>query len=326
MRGNFFMALIILLPTAWLAAQPVNGLTGVPDTSYTTGSAYRSTVKTHPQITVAEVPKSKGVREQTGIRYRRIDRITLLMDAFYPAPKRRVLRPAILIIHGGGWRSGNPGQHHNLARALADRGYACFTPAYRLSTHALYPAAVEDVNAAFAWIKKHAGRFGVDTGKMVLLGFSAGGQLASLLATTWAGEKYRGAPKAGEGPRPAALVNLDGILSFVHPESGEGDDSRRTSAATYWFGLPRKEAEALWEEASPLTHAGKSTPPTLFINSGVARMHAGRDAFIGRLANEGIYTEVHTFEDAPHSFPLFHPWFNPMVETIDQFLRKVLKK
>jgi hypothetical protein len=47
-----------------------------------------------------------------------------------------------------------------------------------------------------------------------------------------------------------AVIDMDGILSFTHPESGEGDDSKRTSAATYWFGYPKKGNEKIWETGS----------------------------------------------------------------------------
>jgi pectinesterase len=123
-----------------------------------------------------------------------------------------------------------------------------------------------------------------------------------------------------------AVIDIDGILAFIHPESGEGDDSKRVSAATNWFGYSKTENPALWQEASPLTHAGKHTPATLFINSSVDRMHAGREDYIKKIKEYNIYSEVKTFEDAPHSFCLFDPWFQPTIKYIDVFLKKVFAK
>ena len=120
-----------------------------------------------------------------------------------------------------------------------------------------------------------------------------------------------------------AVVDIDGTLSFVHPESSEGDDSKSTSAATYWFGYSKSENPALWKDASPLTHVGKHSPPILFLNSSVPSMHAGREDFITQLNKYGIYSEVHQLDNAPHSFCLFEPWFTPTVGYIDEFLRKV---
>jgi acetyl esterase/lipase len=52
-------------------------------------------------------------------------------------------------------------------------------------------------------------------------------------------------------------------------------------------------------------------------------MHAGRTDYLNVLRQHGIYAEVKSFDEAPHSFPLYHPWFNPMMKSIDAFLRKV---
>ena len=68
---------------------------------------------------------------------------------------------------------------------------------------------------------------------------------------------------------------------------------------------------------------GKHTPPTQFINSGVARMHAGREDFIKVLKLHSIYSEVRTFEGSPHSFILFNPWFDTTVVYMDKFLCSV---
>ncbi|WP_336727974.1 alpha/beta hydrolase [Paraflavisolibacter sp. H34] len=97
------------------------------------------------------------------------------LDAFTPAIRKK-RTPAVLIVHGGAWRSGYRTQHIPLAQRLALLGYAAFTVEYRLSTEALYPAAVRDLKA-IKWLRGHAAAFGIDTGKIALLGFSAGGQL-----------------------------------------------------------------------------------------------------------------------------------------------------
>ena len=120
-----------------------------------------------------------------------------------------------------------------------------------------------------------------------------------------------------------AVIDVDGTLAFIHPESGEGDDSKRISAATHWFGYSRTENPDLWKQAAPLTHVGKHTPPTLFINSGVARMHAGREDFISILKQHKIYSAIKTLEGSPHTFILFNPWFDTTVVYMDKFIRNV---
>ncbi len=300
------------------------GLTGVPDTSFSLYSDWQKALKAHPYSRPVTASRVKNITEKKSITYCERGSRRLALDAFFPATKTKKARPGVMIIHGGGWRSGSREQHHPLAQQLAALGYVCFTPEYRLSTEALYPAAVYDLKAALRWMRANATAFSIDTNKIAVLGFSAGGQLAALLGTTAADPAFEDRLcHAAHRTAVQAVVDLDGTLSFVHPESGEGDDSKRTSAGTYWFGFSKTDAPDLWTAASPLTHAGRNTPPTLFINSSVDRMHAGRDDFRLVLQTHGIYSEVKTFEGAPHTFPLYHPWFNPMVETIDVFLKKV---
>ena len=308
-------------------AQSTAGITGRTDTSYTTWSAYISSVKTNADIKIVNEFKLKSVKDKRNITYCTLDNRKLLLDVFCPSAKSKTKRAAIMIIHGGGWRSGNRTQHYPLAQRLADLGYVCFTPEYRLSTEALYPAAVYDLKAALRWIHANAKKYNVDTNKIAVLGFSAGGELAALLGTTVGNSKFEGREcNSSYSSSVQAIVDLDGTLSFVHPESGEGDDSKRTSAATYWFGYSKKDKPKLWEEASPLTYVSRNTPPTLFINSSVERMHAGRADYLKVLSENGIYSEVKTFSDAPHSFPLFDPWFEPTVKYTDAFLKKVFHR
>jgi pectinesterase len=250
----------------------------------------------------------------------------LYLDVFTPVRRSGTKRTAVIFLHGGGWRTGNRSMHHPLAQRLASRGYVCFTPEYRLSVEALYPAAVFDIKAAIRWVRHHSEEFNIDPARIALAGHSAGGELAAFAGATNGKPQFEGDYCHSEiSSRVNAVINMDGILAFIHPESGEGDDSKRVSAATYWFGFSKTENPGRWTEASPLTHAGEQAPPILFLNSAVERMHAGRSDYIKVLSRYNIYSEIRTFENAPHSFCLFHPWFDPTVRYIDEFLRKVLK-
>jgi pectinesterase len=324
MMKNLLCIAILCLFFVQSFGQSKEGITGLPDTSYTTHSAYISSRKTNPNIKIVPEFHSKSIKEKRNVTYCKVGDRKLLLDVFYPSSKSKTKRIAIMIIHGGGWRSGNRTQHYPLAERLADLGYVCFTPEYRLSTEALYPAAVYDLKSALRWIHANAKKFDVDKNKVAVLGFSAGGELAAFLGVTVGNSKFEGNEcNLKSSSAVNAIVDLDGTLSFVHPESGEGDDSKKTSAATYWFGYSKKENPELWKEASPLTFVGKNTPPTIFINSSVDRMHAGRNDFIKVLNENHIYSEVKVFSDAPHSFPLFDPWFEPTVKYTDEFFKKI---
>lgn len=315
--------LLCWLPVEVSNAQLFKGITHKPDTSYTNSGAYRKDKRFYPEIRLVKDFGYKDILVKKNINYCTVGSHHLMMDAFMPA-KISVKRIAVIMIHGGGWRSGDRSQHYPLAESLAHLGYICFTPEYRLSTEALFPAAVYDIKSAIRWIRAHASTFHIDTAKIVIAGFSSGGELAAFAANTGDMPLFEGEGCAmGYGTHVDALIDMDGTLSFVHPQSGEGVDSPKLSAATYWFGYSKSENPELWSAASPLSYAGAHTPPTLFLNSSVARMHAGRNDYIELLTRYHIYTEVHCFSDAPHSFPLYDPWFDPMVKYIDGFLKKV---
>lgn len=325
-KTNIFIYLLICFFINKTTGQSLKGITNKPDTSYTTYSAYQKLKKDFPDITIVPEFNFPDVAQKKEITYSTINHRNLLIDAFLPKKINSKKAIAVIMIHGGGWRSGNRSQHYPLAESLAHLGYVCFTPEYRLSTEALFPAAVYDIKAAIRWLKTNAPVYNVDTSKIVIAGFSAGGELAAFIGTTGNMPLFEGCDaNSGATTNVAAVIDIDGTLSFTNSQSGEGDDSKHTSAATYWFGYPKKGNEVLWEAASPLSYASSQTPPTLFINSSVDRMHAGRQDYIHVLDSNGIYSEVHGFENAPHSFCLFNPWFEPTVKYIDDFLKKVFQ-
>ncbi len=310
-----------------VTGQSTAGITGKADTSFSVINEYNKLIKSYPGLKMVTDILSGNVSIKKNITYCNIDDRKLLLDVFYPTIKSTKKRTAIILIHGGGWRTGNKKIHHSLAQRLSELGYVCFTPAYRLSTEALYPAAIYDLKSAIRWVREHAKEYQIDTEKIVVAGHSAGGELAAFMGVTNNNVEFE--MKDGNSNASSAVnavVDMDGILAFIHPESGEGDDSKQTSAATYWFGYSKEENPDLWKRASPLTYAAKQNPPILFLNSSVARMHAGRDDYIKIMNDFGIYTEVHEFENAPHSFCLFEPWIGPTVQYIDNFLKKVFKQ
>ncbi|MGQ0738052.1 MAG: pectinesterase family protein [Bacteroidota bacterium] len=308
-------------------AQSLAGITGSRDTSYNITNEYNKHLKNYPTLKIAKEFSFPYVTEEKNILYCQTKERSLKLDVFYPTEVSMNKRTAILFLHGGGWRSGNKAMHYPLLQQLAALGYVCITPEYRLSTEALYPAAIHDIKTAIRWARLHAKEYNIDVNRIVAAGHSAGGELAAFMGATNGIEQFEGKGCNKKiSSRVDAVIDLDGTLAFIHPESGEGDDSKRISAATHWFGYSKSENPELWKQAAPLTHAGKHTPPVQFINSGVARMHAGREDFITVLNKHRIYSEVKTLEGSPHSFILFNPWFDTTVVYMDKFLRKIFSE
>lgn len=308
-----------------VSAQSKEWLTGVPDTSFNIKQDYLKNLKHYPFIKIVPDSVTAAVTEQRNLVYCQSGSRQLHIDAFIPSKKKKLV-PAVIIIHGGGWRSGNRTQHIPLAQHLAALGYACFTVEYRLSTEALYPAAVNDIKSAIQWVRANGRRFHTDTNKITILGFSAGGQLAALVGMTSGMNKFDALDcNKGHSSAVQAVVDLDGTLTFVAPEASETQNPQKVGASAWWLGYKRTERLDVWTDASPLTYAKRNQLPFLFLNSSVERMHAGRDEFKTMMDKKGVYVQIVNFKATPHTFCLYRPWFNPMVKDIDAFLTKIFK-
>ena len=279
------------------------------DAGHTVKGAYQKYVKDFPGIQVVRAKPRPGVVEKKEVVYTEIGDRKLYMDVFHP--NDTTARPAMVLIHGGGWISGDKSLMTPLAEHMASNGYACFALEYRLSGEARYPASIIDVQNAIKYIRTNADKFHVDTTKVAILGCSSGGQMAALIGTTITGSR------AGQEAGVQAIIDLDGILAFKHPESEEGN------LAALWLGGTYEENPENWKQASALTHVDENTPPMLFVNSGRNRFHAGRDDMIEILKKNNTYYEVKEFPDSPHTFWLFEPYFTPTVQCITDFLNKI---
>ena len=107
----------------------------------------------------------------------------LLADLHLPG-RLEAPAPAIVWIHGGGWRSGNRHVGPDLSRFFAACGFATIAVDYRHSGRAIFPAQIEDVKTAIRWVRRIADRYRIDASRIGLWGASSGGHLAALAALT----------------------------------------------------------------------------------------------------------------------------------------------
>ena len=297
------------------------------DTSFTIHSAAASIQSKYPFARIVTPDPPPGITVAKNIVYTSYGKRELRLDLFRPEESKKGPFPAVIMIHGGGWQSGDRSLQVPLAQHLATAGYVAAVVEYRLSPEAHYPAAVHDVKAAIRWMRAHCGEYAIDSTRIAVSGCSAGGQLAALVGTTNGDPRFEdGGDNAGHLSNVQAIVDVDGILDFTDPaESGKDTIPGKPSAGAAWFGATYKERPELWVEASPLVHVSKTTPPIVFISSSLRRFHAGRDEMIGKLKTLNIYHEIHTVPNTPHPFWLFHPWFEPTCEYITAFLDRTLR-
>ncbi len=317
-------AILLFLPAILFAQQSGT----IPrDTSFTLAITAARIAKEYPHARAVYPRLPDGIVAKENIVYAEYGNRTLALDLFMPENSAQGPYPAVVLIHGGGWRSGERSQNVPIAQRLASNGYVAVTIEYRLSLEARYPAAVHDVKAAVRWLRANAAHYAINSTKIAVMGFSAGGHLAAFVGTTNGDPRFEGdGGNAAESSSVQAVVDVDGILDFTHPaESGKDTVPGKPSVGAVWLGATYKEQPDVWIDASPLTHAGKSTPPIAFINSSLDRFHAGREALIEKLTPLGTYTQIHTIPNTPHPFWFFQPWFEPTCKYTIAFLDRVLK-
>ena len=298
------------------------------DTSFTTYGAAVKVTKLFPNAELVIPKLPKDVQEKKDIVYISYGSRKMHLDLYSPL-KNHKLFPAVILIHGGGWRSGNRQMEIPMAQFLASHGYVAATVEYRLSPEALYPAALIDLKAVIKWFRANSGKYHMDTNKIALYGCSAGGQLAALLGISNenpSAPNYNppGSVENNHSSRVQAIIDIDGVLDMTDPnESAKDTNSSKPSSGKKWFGYSYKENPGLWKEASALNYVNTNSAPICFINSSNPRFHAGRDEMITRLNKLDIYSEVHTIPNTPHEFWLFHPWFDLASGYILKFLDRL---
>lgn len=286
-------------------AKSTFGQTRPNATPYTVEATYEKLKKKYPFITPIDRPTPSNIGIDKDVEYANINGVSLKADIYYPRDQSKKY-PGIAMVHGGGWISGSKDNEKYMAQELASKGYVAMAVGYRLADVAKYPAAIDDVENAIQFLKKNRKKYALDSKKMAVLGESAGAQIATLVGVR-------------KENKIKAIVNVDGIVSFIHPEAEE------STYAAYWLNGDRNINLKNWTEASPLEFVDKNTPPTVFINSSQPRFHAGRDDMMMTLKSFNIPTEFHEIKDSPHSFWYAEPWFTETLDLTVQFLDKTLK-
>jgi len=253
------------------------------------------------EVARPEVQPVEGVRVLENIRYASRPERHLNLDLYLPKVGKT---PLVVIIHGGGWKKGSKESQRPQGIWFANRGYAVAAIQYRLSGEAHFPAALDDCNAAIDWLKKRAVHYGFDSGRIAVWGGSAGAHLAALAGMTNPDVK---AAMVVAGPTDGTSEKVQGISA--DPESNWN----------MFMGGSYVEKTKLYEMASPCLLVKQASPPVLLIAENSLES-SGK--MLAALKAGGVMHETMVLSGGIHGHWNWEPWFTPVMERCDGFLKK----
>jgi acetyl esterase/lipase len=214
-------------------------------------------------VEAASLAGDPTVEIEKDVQYGTADGVPLLMDVYGPAGRRGPL-PAIVVVHGGGFYSGDKSDPSvtRVSHAFAALGYRVFNVNYRLAPEYPFPAANDDVQHAIGYIRQNARSLGVDPKRIGILGSSAGSTLAAWVA-------YVGKGPLDVGSRVSAVVTFSGAfdLPALPSELPPGDPRVNPDMPGHGYLVPGADLNEQATAASPITYVDPSDPPILMIRS-----------------------------------------------------------
>ena len=144
---------------------------------FTRESVHGELVARYPQISLPPDTLPAGVSAVENLVFDSSVEPPLALDVY--RPKAEGSRPAVLVVHGGGWERGSRNMERPLAKRLAALGFVTVPVSYRLGVPGRFPNALFDLKNAVRWLRANAGRFGLDSRRVAALGASSGGQLVA---------------------------------------------------------------------------------------------------------------------------------------------------
>lgn len=253
-----------------------------------------------------------------------------LLDIYLPADAKEKLplggTPLVIFIHGGGWvgndKYADMGYMPNTVAAMLENGMAVASIDYRFAMQAVFPAILQDCNKAVSFLYDNADKYGLDKNKIAVMGFSAGGHLASLMGTSQNNkvtDLYF--PNSYRPFKYKAVVDFYGPTDLVLLPGNE--DAK--SPEGLLIGAAPLERPDLAKAASPITYIDKNDPPFLIFHGEKDNIVSNKQSklFSAWLKHFGVKNELTIVKDAPH-FGTMYDVEEIKVKVID-FLKMNLK-
>lgn len=233
------------------------------------------------------------------------------LDIYKPlSPQQPV--PVVVFFYGGSWTGGSRTDYKFVGEALAARGIMTVIADYRLSPEVVYPAFVEDSAAAVAWTVRHIAEQGGDLKRLFVMGHSAGGYNAAMVALD---QRWL----AAQGLQPSVLhgwIGLAGPYDFIPIENND------IKPAFLYPNTPR--------ESQPIHHVTAASPPALLLAGSaddIVDPKRNTLQMADLLKAQGVPVQVEIFEGVGHPMMIGVVWKPlrsraPVLERVVDFVKQ----
>ncbi|MVM31395.1 alpha/beta fold hydrolase [Spirosoma sp. HMF4905] len=197
-----------------------------------------------------------------------------LLDIYTPRSKSATARPVVVFIHGGAWNSGSKNIYFIIGRRLAKQGVVAVVINYRLAPAVEVPAMADDCARAVLWTSQHIAEYGGDPNRIFVMGHSAGGGLAALVATD---DQLFAKFGSAKNPIKGAILDDPGgldMFDYLSKMQYPGDDS---------YLVPFGKKPDVWHAVSPIYYLRTDSPPVL--------MYAGEKTYPGIASSTRRFNE-----------------------------------
>jgi len=306
-----------------LALSPLNAMSAADSTPSPTGELSGALPQPQMQKTrsgagyklFSDVPYAPGEGRQ---------RLDVYLPDKPPATKGR---PAVLIIHGGGWTKGDKakGREINFASFMVEQDYVAVSINYTLTQSVgdppdpdkkgAWPQNIYDCKSALRWMKKNSELLGIDPQRIAVMGGSAGGHLALLTGlSAKSAELNQGGHHTEQDNSVRCIIDFYGV-----------PDVRKWGGNLFINEKPMEKYPEVWALASPVTHLAADSPPIMVVHGTadpLVKIELS-DEFVEILKAKGVTHEYIVIQDAVHMFALNPPQMD-LAPAVGAFLKKHL--
>lgn len=259
-------------------------------------------------IAVAPTVSAQDFETRKALEYATHDGVKLTGDLYLP--KAAGPHAAIVAIHGGGWQIGSPVGYQYWGPYLASRGYALFAISYRLSKpgQKTFPEALHDVRAAIQFLKGRGAQLRINPERIGVMGDSAGGHLAALVALAGDNPAFAGkgsGPHANLGSSVKVAIPIYGVFDMYHQWLHDLESRPRDSIVEKFIGVSAIDDKRPYFDASPLSYVSAKNRSTSFLivwgtRDDIVDYRTQSEAFMLALKQAGYFVRPVPIEGAPH--------------------------